>query len=112
MYVRDADAVFAWNGAEWEREASVDFRYLITKAAKEFGWTVGQILEMTPNELRALLENLPRVNCEAALYVALAVGDPQKLKETLDEAASAALTDGERTVKAMKRLKEAMKRCP
>ncbi|MDR2528680.1 MAG: hypothetical protein LBD04_06655 [Synergistaceae bacterium] len=109
MYVRDLDAVLAWNGAEWERESGLDFCYLVTKAAKEFGWTVGQIMETTPNELRALLDNLPRVNCEAALYTALAVGDPQQLKETLEEIVDAALTDRERAAKALKRLKKAMR---
>jgi hypothetical protein len=110
VYVRDIDAVFAWDGAEWQREPGVDFGYLITKTAKEFGWTPQQILDMTHNELKALFDNLPRVNCEAAIYTALAFNDPQELNRALEEFKDAVLTDRERTAKAMQKLKRVMGR--
>jgi hypothetical protein len=69
--------------------------------AKEFGWTPEETLGRTVEELRALVEALPRVNCEGAFYTAAAVNDPGKLKEMLEDIMDAKLSERERWVKAM-----------
>ena len=71
--------------------------------AKEFGWTPDQTLDRTVAEIRSLMENLTRVNCENARYTALAFNDPQRLNEILQEIADAKLTERERWIRGMNR---------
>ena len=69
-----------------------------------------QTLALTQNELAALFGNLPRVNCESALYTALAFNDPEKINFALNETFESALSDREKNMKGLKRLREVMKK--
>jgi hypothetical protein len=67
-----------------------------------------QTLALTQNELAALFGNLPRVNYELALYTALAFNDPEKISSELHDTYESTLSDREKNMKGMKRLREVM----
>jgi hypothetical protein len=109
VYVREEKAFYFRDEGEWLKERDADFAYLITKAAKEFGWTPEQTLTLTPNELAALFGNLARVNYESAFYTALAFNDPEKISSALNETVESELSDREKNANGMKRLREVVK---
>jgi hypothetical protein len=88
----------------------MDFAYLVTKAAKEFGWMPEQTLMLTRNELSALFENLSRVNYESAIYTALAFNEPGKITTALNEALESKVPAREQNSKGIKRLQEVMRK--
>jgi hypothetical protein len=106
VYVKNEGAFYIFNGTEWEKEQGTDFAYLVTKAAKEFGWLPAETLALTRNELSALFEVLPRVNNEAAFYTALAFNDPEKITTAMGETMKPDISDRERNEKGIKRLRE------
>jgi hypothetical protein len=108
VYVKEEKEFYFWDGREWEKERDTDFAYLVTKAAKEFGWMPEQTLTLTQNELAALFKNLPRVNYEAAHYTALAFNDPERIGSMLNEIFESTITDREKNAKGIKRLREVM----
>jgi len=99
-----------WDGAEWKEMPKVELPYLIAKAAREFGWTLSHILDMTPVELRAMLDQVPRLNLEAATYAALAFNDPKQIGDGLQEIHDKNLSPREKWEKGIARLREAMKK--
>ena len=110
VYVENLKTVFEWDGAVWKEIPKTDFTYFIAKAAKEFGWTAPQIMDLTVCELKALFRHLPRLNLEAALPMALAFNDPQKIQSELESIYDENLSPLERWDKGIERMKEAMRR--
>lgn len=110
VYVLNLRTIFEWDGAQWQEVPKTNISYMIALAAKEFGWTVPQILDMTPIELRTVLGHLKQIHCEAAIYQSLAFHDPAKIQSELEEINDRNLSPRERWRKGISRMKEAMKR--
>ena len=78
--------------------------------AKEFGWTPEQVFDRTLQEIRSLMENLQRVNCESARYTAIAFNDPKRLSDMLTELADAKLSERERWIRGMNQVRSEVRR--
>lgn len=103
------DAVFVWDGAIWEQEPRPDLALLITRAAREFGWSVSEILDMAPGALMAMLRNVRRLSLEDSIFAALAFHDPEKIGIDLEEMRNEGLTEHERWLRNAERLRTAMR---
>jgi hypothetical protein len=98
------DAV-TWDGAEWKETPKTALAYMVAKLAKEFGWRLGDILDMTISEVGAILEQMPRVNYESAMYTAIAFNDPKRITSALEEIQDSALSPRERWLKGVAKMR-------
>jgi hypothetical protein len=107
--IRETDTIVEWDGAEWKELPKLNLTYMITRVARDFGWSLNEILDMTFSELQAVLEQSERLSLEGAYYTALAFNDPQKICDSLEEIHDRNLTDAERWDKARLKWKEVEK---
>ena len=96
--------IYEYDGRQWTEERQPDLGLYIAKLARCYGWTIDCIMGLTMPQVRVMLDKLPRVLLDEALYTAAWFGD----SSVRDAVYDADLTPRERWEKAVTSAQEVM----